>query len=393
MSSQQTYVTEGFESVETAFQKLHQEGQELGSAVCIYRHGKPVVDLWAGYQTPTKQQYWQRDTRTNTMSACKAMLALCLCHLVDKGLADFDDPVVRYWPEFASVDQARKTEITLRHLLSHSAGLPTIKTCRPGDVFNWQAMVSALERAPLLWPADEKTAYHAITFGHLVGEVVRRISGQMPSDYFAQNVAGPLDSAYGLKFDPEFADQTALWQGYGRWAQIKTSLLSRVMPLLGGWKNQYFRPCNGDYHSNSKAWRACEAPAVTGFGTARGLAKLYGMLSQGGALNGTRILSQEMAHQIAGLPNRPDQVQEEATGQNIRMGLGFFFNYGPLASFGPNDNNFGHCGMGGTTAFADVDNGIGFAYVCNSFAHSKKSQDGMMDMRGQALISALYDCL
>lgn len=386
-------VKPGFEPVLETFQDLYAKDLELGSAVCIHVNGDKVVDLWGGYADPDRKTHWQYETEVNTFSACKAILALCILHLIDLGKANLDDPVTRFWPEFARTDSEAKRQVTLRHLLTHTAGLPAMRTGKAGDVFDWAAMISSMENAPLLWPAGEKVAYHAITFGHLVGEIVRRISGVMPSSYFEEHFAGPLSAGYGLRFRTERAGFTADCDGYSWRSKLYTNFLSRFFPIVGGWKAQYFRPCNGDYHPNSRAWRSCEAPAISGFGSARGLSKIYSMLAAMGECDGHRYFSPEMAAQIAGLPERPKLTDEQASGQQVRIGLGFFFNYGPLAGFGPNENNFGHCGMGGSTAFADIDNDVSFAYVCNHLYQPPKLKPSMVDVRAQSLIASLYECL
>lgn len=384
-----------YTKVAQAFRRLYDEGKEIGSAVCVYHAGQPVVDLWAGTMLPNKSHLWQKDTMVSTFSASKAMLALCLLHLIDNGKARLEDLVVDHWPSFATVDQERKSQATLKHLLNHTVGMPIAKANRPGDVYEWEKMISALERSPLIWTPGADMAYHAVTFGHLVGEVVRRISGQMPSAYFAEHFAVPLQLEYTLRFQAENAARTTDCDN-DSWAKVWLLggfLLSYVMPLSSDWRKKYYQPCGFHYHPNTSAWRQAEAPAVTGYGTARALARVYGMLAQDGEFEGKRILSQEIVRQIKGLPERPGVVDELGMKTTTRIGLGFFFNHAPLAEFGPNENSFGHCGMGGTTSFADPDHDIGFAYVCNHL-HMPNSKDrSMYGDRAKRLIAALYECL
>ncbi|MEM9635036.1 MAG: serine hydrolase domain-containing protein [Pseudomonadota bacterium] len=381
----------GFERVQEEFQKLHETGEELGSALCVYLHGKPVVNLWGGFATPEQKSPWQKDTMVSTFSACKAMTALCLLQLIDRGEATLDDPVVAHWPEFASVDSDAKSQVTLRHLLNHSAGLPVARTNRAGDVYNWHRMIRALEQAPLLWPAGSRTAYHAVTFGHLVGEVVRRISGQMPSEYFERNIAGPLNLDYTLRMIEVNAGRTAVCDGYDWKVRLRCGLFTHVLPRFGDWRTKYFKPCGSDYHPSSLRWQSAEAPAISGFGTAEALARVYSCLAADGALNGNRILSEQMVRQIAGV--RPEQVEEHGTGNRARIGLGMFFNLAPIADLGPNPNSFGHCGMGGTTSFADPDHGIGFGYVCNHLYQPSKNSGSIIGDRAARLARTLYECL
>lgn len=382
-----------FAPVAEAFEELHQAGEEIGSAVCVMVHGRPVIDLWAGSMSPDAQRPWQRDTRASTFSASKALVALCLLHLIDQGAASLDDPVVLHWPEFSRVDRDRKSRVTLAHLLDHTAGLQTTRTHSPGDVYDWERMIDGLERAPLLWEAGSQTAYHAVTFGHLIGEVVRRISGLMPSAYFEQHFAGPLDLEASLRYLPEHAERTADCDGPGWSVWCTGVVMSYLVPPISGWKLQYYRPCGADYHPNTEAWRAAEAPAVTGFASARALARVYAMLLGEGELDGVRVLSPAMARNIAGLDARPPVVREHGTGHDARIRLGFFFNHAPLAEFGSNPNAFGHCGMGGTTAFADPDWGVAFGYSCNRLHMPSLRDQSMYGDRALRLISALYECL
>lgn len=381
-----------YSKVTEAFYKLHETGREIGSALCIYHNGKPVVDLWAGNILPENSQQWRKDTMTSTFSASKAMVALCLLHLIDNKKAQLNDTVVQYWPEFATNDHERKSLVTLKHLLNHSAGIPIAKKNKPGDFYSWNKMISAIEKSPLLWEPGAHTAYHAVTFGHLVGEVIHRISGMMPSAYFSKHFAIPMDLSYTLRFKEENASRTTNCDG-DDWVTLKLfgAIMSYAIPLLRIWRLEYFRPCALDYHPNTKAWRQAEAPAVTGYGTARDLARVYSMLSQRGELEGQRYFSDEMAKQIAGIPHKPDIVKELGTDNEARIGLGLFFNHSPLAEFGPNENSFGHCGMGGTTSFADPDRKIGFGYVCNHLHKSGSKDSSMYGDRAIQLIDALYD--
>lgn len=390
-SSRTPLVTPGFEAMQRQFEALHNDGEELGSALCIYLGGLKVVDLWGGYARIDRQTMWAGDTRVSTFSACKSMTALCLLHLVDRGLADLDDPVVTHWPNFARGDGTAKAAVTLRHVLSHRAGLPVVKASRPGDVFHWDRMVAALEEAPLLWPAGSRLAYHAVTFGHLVGELVRRISGLLPSAYFDQHIARPLALDYGLRFQSEMAGRTADTEIGLALPRLQAWMMSSVIPRLGGWKAQYFRPCGTQYQPNSAAWRGAEIPAVSGFGTAEGLARFYAMLAGGGGFGNKRVLSAAMVDQMA--QDSPEACQEMATGTTARVGLGVFFNHGPLADFGPNPRSFGHCGMGGSVGFVDPDRGIGFGYVCNRDQRRKPKSAPFIGDRGLRLIWALYQSL
>ncbi|AFJ02976.1 beta-lactamase [Methylophaga frappieri] len=384
-------VASGFEPVQEAFQQMQAHPDELGSALCIYHQGQVVVDLWAGHTSPGRKQAWQQNTVVSLFSAGKALTALCLLHIIDRGLANLDDPVVKYWPGFALTDTAAKSQVTLNHLLHHRAGLPTASTNRPGDVYDWQRMVSAMEKAPLLWPAGKVTAYHAVTFGHLVGEVIRRISGQMPADYFAEHFARTLQIDLSLRLLEEQRPVLASCDGYNWKVKLRLALFSHLLSRSGGWQSNYFRPCSKDYHPNSARWQNTEAPAITSFGSARGLARIYAMLSQGGRLNGVQVLSEAIVERIAN--EKPQPVKDEGIQQDVRVGMGLYFNLAPMADLGPNPNSFGHVGMGGVTAFADPDHQIGFGYVCNHLYQPHGKEKTIIGNRAADLAKVFYDCL
>lgn len=380
-----------FHPVAEQFAALHTQGEELGSAFCVYWKGERIVHLWDGHADCAGTRPWQSDTRVSTFSACKPMVALCLLHLIDRGCAGLDDPVIRHWPEFARGGGQAKSQVTLRHVLSHRAGLPVVRAHRPGDVFDWNRMIQSLEDAPLLWPGGEALAYHAVTFGHLVGALVFRISGRMPSAYFQRYFAGPLALDYSLRFDPNASERTAETEVSLRYPALQSWIMGRLLPPLGGWKLQYFRPCDARYQPNSDPWRRAEIPAVSGFGSAEGLARIYAMLAGEGTLQGQRVLSRQCAQQIT--HTRPTPCRERATGRDARVGLGVFFNLGPLADFGPNPNSLGHCGMGGCVGFADPDRDLGFGYVCNRDQAKKPRDAPMIGDRARRLIDVLYQCL
>jgi CubicO group peptidase (beta-lactamase class C family) len=188
-----------FAAVRDVFLANFAEDDEIGAAVAVVVDGKTVVDLWAGWADPDRTRPWQRDTIANVYSCTKGMTALCLHRLVEQGRVDLDAPVARYWPEFA---QAGKEGIPVRWLLSHRAGLAAVKPMLPAEaLYDWDAMVAALAAETPWWEPGTKHGYHAVTFGWLVGEVVKRVSGKSLGSYFRDEVAGPLgvDFHIGLR--------------------------------------------------------------------------------------------------------------------------------------------------------------------------------------------------
>lgn len=389
-SSKKPWVASGFEAVQAEFEQILQDPEELGSALSVYWHGKPIVNLWGGFVSPKRQGLWQQQSVASLFSVTKSLTALCLLHLIDQGKAELDDKVVTYWPEFDRGDP-EKRHVTLRHIFTHQSGLPIVKSVRPGDVFDWARMVKALEDEPLLWSPGEKLAYHAITFGHLVGEIIRRISGVMPSVYFADKFAQPLGLNLSIRLLPAQKADLTLASGNSWKLQLMRTMLAYTARPSKSWKTLYYRPITCDYHPNSPKWQNSEVPAITGFGTAYSLAHLYAMLAEGGCLNGHRIFSENMMALM-----RQDQCaakMDQGLQQELKMGLGFYFNHGHDFNMGPNPNSFGHTGMGGVTAFADPDQKIGFGYLCNHLYQPTPESRSMIGDRAIRLADKLYECV
>ena len=381
-----------FEPVADSLCRLSSEVGEIGSALAIFHRGDLVVDIHAGHKDLKCREPWDDRTLASLFSASKALVALCLLHLIDRGAAKLEDPVVKHWPGFTAGDP-RKSDVTLTHVLRHRSALPALRNNRPGDILNWRAMTQALEQAPMLWPAGTKTAYHAVTFGHLVGEIVRRISGLMPSEYFAFNFAQALNADVFLRHNSSLDSRTAESDGMDWKTRVACAVMVHFAPRLGGWRQQFFRPCMTYYHPNNPAWRNSEIPAIGGFGTAVGLAKVFAMLAEGGKLDGNEVLSPSMCERIAEIGRDSPAQIEQAMKFPARIGLGLFFNEGPAANFGPNPMSFGHTGMGGTTIFCDPSNRLAFAYVSNHLASPSRNNESLVGDRALRLIDAAYSCL
>ncbi|MGH7789519.1 MAG: serine hydrolase domain-containing protein [Candidatus Binatia bacterium] len=368
-----------FAAVRTAFEEGFRSRGEIGAAVCIVQDGQPVVDLWAGHADPARSRPWQRDTIVHLYSVTKGMVSLCAHRLIERGELDLDAPVARYWPEFAA---AGKGAITVRWLLSHRSGLPAIRTLLPPDtLYDWDAMCTALAaEAPCIPPGQ--LAYHPMTFGWLVGELVRRVDGRSPGAFFRAEIAEPLgaDLHIGLRPDEEAraADITALEPP----AEVAASFADAppgALPLLA---LAFINPMgNGDH--NSVEHRRAEIPAINGHGNARALARIYGALARGGEVDGVRVLS---AASIARARTQQAEAVDPLMRIRLRVGLGYWLSQPGVhgLAFGSQDA-FGHPGAGGSVGFADPTARIGFGYVTN-----RMGNDMVIDERGRALIDALY---
>jgi CubicO group peptidase (beta-lactamase class C family) len=374
-----------FKRLKEVFEDNFARGLEVGAAVAATIDGKPVIDLWAGHADKAGTRPWQRDTLVNVYSTTKGITAILAHRLVDQGRLDIEAPVARYWPEFAA---AGKDRIPVNYLLSHRAGLAAVRKQLPADAFfNWDMMSSALAAETPWWEPGTKHGYHALTFGYLVGEVIRRITGKTPGTYLREEITAPhqLDIHIGTdaSFDPRIADLiTALPPPPGHSDPLLEMARDPESVTFKAIANPV--PVIDAKLINSRAWRGAEIPAANGHATARDLARLYGALASGGNLDGHRILSPESirrayTEQTVGI--------DAVLGQKTRWGLGFALTQ-PETPLGPNPHTFGHPGAGGSIGFADPDARVGFGYVMNQMG-----ADALVDGRAATLFNALYESL
>jgi CubicO group peptidase (beta-lactamase class C family) len=342
-----------FRAVREAFERNFHDLDELGSAVSVTLDGKTVVDLWGGHADPARTRAWRRDTIVALLSVTKQVTALCLHMLIDRGRVDLDAPVARYWPEFA---QAGKAGVLIRHLLDHRAGVPVLDRAWPGIAYDWDAMSAALAAQAPLWEPGSVPCYHTTAYGHLLGEVIRRVSGKTPGRFLREEIAGPLglDLHIGLQPDAEArcaqfirsTDHAMLRQA----ADDASSLFARAWSVFAR-----------DEDLNSPDWRRREIPCCNGHGNARALARLCGALARGGELDGVRLLSESALRRAS-----VEQWEgRERVGRYHRYSLGFPLNCPGETPMGPNREAFGFLGAGAATAIVDPAARIGFAYTPN----------------------------
>ncbi|NUS26778.1 MAG: beta-lactamase family protein [Streptomyces sp.] len=373
-----------FAAVREAFEENFRDRGELGAAVAVTVDGRVVVDLWGGWADAAHTRRWERDTLVNVWSTSKGPTALCAHILADRGLLDLDAPVAEYWPEFAA---AGKEKVLVRHLLSHRAGLSGPRAPHSlQELYDWEFTVRRLAATEPWWEPGTRSGYHALTYGFLVGEVVRRVSGLLPGAFLRREVTGPLgiDFTIGL---PE--------QEYGRAAELvhrapasdggQEAAAVQLPPLaLAALAN----PVMGAADANSPGWRAAEIPAANGHGTARAVARLYGVFAGRGSLDGRRILSPEAAERVReGQGVCRDLVLGAGLGRDTEVGLGLWLS-GESGSYGPNPRAFGHDGFGGSCGLADPEAGVSLGYVMNRMGPQIAD-----DPRKMALVGALYRAL
>jgi len=293
--------------------------------------------------------------------------------------------VAKYWPEFA---QAGKDKIPVRFILSHRAGLPAVRKILDDDVlFNWSKMTAALAEQEPWWEPGAKHGYHAMTFGFLVGEVIRRITGKTPGAYFRDEIAGPLGVDFHIGLDARHDARTADLIALPPPGPGEPNLFAEVMknPESVAAKAMMNPPVMAKPGLvNSRQWRAAEIPAGNGHGTARSLAQLYGALARGGEMNGVRLMSKD---QVARCSIEQSSGPDELLIVNTRFSLGFMMSQ-PGSELGPNPKSFGHPGAGGSLGYADPEAKIGFGYTMNKMHASL-----LIDPRATWLIDAVYESL
>lgn len=384
------FVVPGFERVRDEFERNFAERSDVGAAVSVTVDNKPVVDLWGGWQDESATRPWTRDTIVNVWSVGKAITAICLLRVVERGLVDLDAPVARYWPEFAA---AGKESLPVRYLLTHHAGLPAVrKPLAPGlNLTDWDAMCRALAEQEPWWEPGTRFGYHTNTFGFLVGEVVRRVDGRSIGQFMREEVAKPLDADIFFGFGPEHDARVADWLPYQAaageesarpWLERDAASVEGIdLARILAYRNPPGRP---DAGTNSRLWRAAEFPSTSGHASARGVARIFGALADDGSCSGYQLLRPETIERA----NTSEADGEDAIlGRPNRFGLGFQLTIPGVRRLGAGDRSFGHYGNGAVLGFADPDARLGFAYVCNRAGRSWR------DPRNIALVDAAYAAL
>jgi CubicO group peptidase (beta-lactamase class C family) len=373
------WVETEFEPVLDAFAANFDERGEVGGAVCVYRDGRPVVDLWGGVADPANGRAWAEDTIVGVFSSTKGVTAVCANLLIERGQLDPDAKVASYWPEFAANG---KGVITVRQVMGHQAGLPLVEGVFTLDeVLAWDPIVEELAQQEPIWEPGTKHGYHMRTYGWLVGELIRRITGTTAGRFLRREIAEPLglDFWIGLPEDLEPRVATLVLPRSDMRAALAPLrdrlLLARVFDNPSGLFNY-------DGMWNTRALRAAELPSSNGIGSARALARLYASLI-GDGVDGVRTLQPATVavatvEQVRG----PDAVIIEETA----FGLGFMLG----SSFGAANPEtvFGHAGAGGSLSFADPRTGVAFGYVMNDLRF-----DPGGDPRSESLVRATYAAL
>ncbi|MFX1287650.1 MAG: serine hydrolase domain-containing protein [Promethearchaeota archaeon] len=350
------YCDERFINAKNAFERNFEEELEVGASFAVSLNGELVVDLWGGFSDSAKTKSWNKDTIVNVFSTTKIMTALCVYLLIDRGLIDVEAPVCKYWPEFA---QATKENVLVKHLLSHTAGLPGFDEEIPVEaLYDWDRIVKILAAQKPWWNPGTKIGYHMVTFGYLVGELVRRVTRKSLGEFFRDEIAVPLniDFHIGLpeNYDYRTADIVPPKEVFAKWQIILIKLLFKKAVKV------YYNPNLENVDFNSRGWRSAEIPASNGHGNARSIANIGSILACGGMYKKKKVLTKSIVERA---------IEPQISGRDIiriyrpaKFGLGI----GLLDDkyyLGP--RSFGWGGAGGSLCVMDIEKKLSIGYAMN----------------------------
>ncbi len=403
-------VEEGWGKVADAFRENFEERPggspgEVGAGCCVYVDGRPVVDVWGGLADRQTNQSWEKETISAVASATKGATAICAHLLVQRGELDLDAPVVAYWPEFGA---AGKEQIPVRWLLSHQAGLPIVDGPLTFDeVAAWEPVIRALEAQKPAWEPGTEHLYHSMTYGYLVGEVVRRITGRTLGTFFRDEVAEPLglhawiglpeeqEPNVATVHDAEFAMEEMVAGMIATTGLAEETVVAWMTAVWGPESVQARAGTLGgaldpatDYMS-TRAWRALESPGASMFANASALARMYAATVS--EVDGVRLLDPDTVERMIVVQTDKTRMHglppglEVPADRSFYMSLGFWRACPPMPWVGP--RSFGHPGSGGSVAFGDPDARIGFGYVTNLWSYR------VGEPRAQNLADAVVACL
>jgi CubicO group peptidase (beta-lactamase class C family) len=364
-----------FAAVRDAFESSFAAGFEVGAACAVVLDGVLVVDLWGGH-TYEGGPEWRQDTLVETRSATKGVTAIALHLLIDRGLVDLDAPVRRWWPEL-------RADPLVRHVLTHTAGIPIIDApLADNAILDWDAIADAVAVQEPMWEPGAQQGYHGVTFGWLVGQVVRAVTGQLVGGLVRDEIAGPLDVDYSIS-TPASEHHRIAPLVLPPAASRPDGSLGFTSPEPGSVMARMFAPMFPPICPSwsSPEFRMADIPVTNGICTARALATIYGELGRGGG----RLVSADTVAQMGALQTDGEDV---IFGVPIRRSLGFELRADWQTDARP-DTAFGHPGASGFLGFADPAAGVGFAYVKNAGWGGAPGTDP----RAGVLIDALYDSL
>ena len=369
-----------FAAVRAALQRNLDSGEDLGASIVLDLDGQIAVDLWGGYADEAAATPWERDTIVNVWSTTKTVTSLAALMLADRGELDVDAPVSRYWPEFAA---AGKQDVLVRHLLSHTSGVSGLdQPAVVEDLYDWEKSTARFAAQAPWWEPGTASGYHALNFGHLIGEVLRRITGTSLKQFVAAEIAGPLRADFQVG------------AAESDWGRISPVIPPPPLPFdleALGMDSPTVKTMTGPVvdatYANTPAWRNADIGAANGHGNARSVARILSVISRGGEVDGVRLLRPETIELI---------FREQANGVDVVLGvpLRFGIGYGlpqlDTLPYVPDDKICYWGGWGGSVIIMDVGRRMTISYMMNMMGPgiigSQRSEDYV-----RAIYAALGD--
>jgi len=369
-----------FDKVAEALGKAIENGQEAGAAIAVDIDGELVVDIWGGYADAARTRPWRADTIVNVWSSTKTVTALAGLMLIDRGLLKPTTPVAKVWPEFAANG---KESVEFRHLLTHSSGLSgwdRIDSIE--DLYDWESSTARLAAQAPWWEPGSASGYHAMTFGHLVGEVVRRVTGRTLKQFVADEIAAPLNADFQIGARLQDAERIA--------EVVPADNPMEGLPPAETWTEQMVKTFGGFFPdpaaANTDAWRAADFGAVNGHTTARALARILSSITLGGAVGGVRLLRPETVEKVFEVQiEGPDLVIAR---HPVKWGLGFGLPEPTTLPYIPEGKICHWGGWGGSWETMNPDKRATVAYVMNKMGSGLLGSD-----RTERYLSLIYDAL
>jgi CubicO group peptidase (beta-lactamase class C family) len=352
--------------------------EELGASIVLDVDGETVVDIWGGWRDTERRTPWADDTITNVWSTTKTVTNLAALMLIDRGLLDAYAPVADHWPEFAANGKA---QIELRHILSHTSGVSGWDApFEVSDMYDWETSTQRLAAQAPWWEPGTASGYHANNQGHLVGELVRRVTGVPLKQFVAEQIAGPL----GADFQIGCAERD--------WPRIAPVVPPPPLPIdLASLppESPMFKTFTGPAadagNANTPGWRRADMGALNGHANARSVARIIKALALGGAVNGTRLLSPDTIELIF---DEQSHGTDLVLGVPLRFGIGYALPETETVPYVPQGRCCYWGGWGGSVVLADLDRRVTLAYMMNNMAPGIIGSD-----RSEAYVRAAYACL
>jgi CubicO group peptidase (beta-lactamase class C family) len=368
------FAAPGFEIVKDAFAANFSSRGEVGAAFAAYVDGEPVVDLWGGIADQSTQAPWEQDTLCIIYSGTKGVTALAMLMLVDRGKISLEEPVATYWPEFGA---AGKEEVTVGDVMSHQAGLPYVEAqLAPESMLDPQGIAELLAKQAPAWPGERRVTYHALTYGWLAGEIVRRVAGETVGEFVRKEIALPLGAEIWIGLPAEHESRVA------RLCMHENFASALDLCYMGPGAPRFVNPPIFDEPLpwNEARIHATEIPGANGITNARSMAAMYGCLARGGSLGEVKLLD---AKTIELGRRERSRGRDALAPESLAFGVGFELQTDQVP-LGPAHAGFGHSGAGGSCHGAWPSHRVGFSYVMNQM------REELDDDRSRSLLAALY---